>query len=532
MIEKIDHELENNKEEKIKDLIKDILSLKRQKEKEGNNESEEIKLARRLEQRSNEKLSEEILDNIISRYEIDHNKLPTKKIFIRLMINYLGNIQKSAENYNFLNISKDKIELKNKIGNGLNGEIYAIKPKDIKTKKEVKFFAFKKYNNKKIPFPLDIHISSAILLALYDFQPKYYNQYFMEINEYKNKNIQRVFKDPNHEYKTKISENEISWYILYNFTNIRDQVNNMMQRKINNDYVKIDIDAFNSEFAAHKIGVYLEYFNRFKDYFLKYKIKVIKELNKLLIIKPEFIIDLIKFRTERGGFQVSNDILANHIDYLSSSYNVIKINKKEGEGFLEKVVKKCKKINNEDFVFWANPAFSWMLFRLLENNILTKNEYDTYINKFIKKSKFFKEISNKISGENNIIIFENININKEKVEEEKKEEIVEEEKIEEKNEEIVKEEKVEEEKIEEIEEEKIEEIEEEKIEEKVEEQIINKDEDKNNDIEIVKFIDNKENEKKDIENTRKELILSFKKRKNKQKIFCWFCCGKDSVEVL
>ena len=195
MIEKIDHELENNKEEKIKDLINDILSLKRKKEKEGNNVSKEIKLARRLEQRSNEKLSEEILDNIISRYEIDHNKLPTKKILIRLMINYLGNIQKSAENYNFLNISKDKIKLKNKIGKGLNGEIYAIKREDIKTKKEFKYFAFKKYkNNKKIPYPLNIHISSAILLALYDFQPKYYNQYFMEINEYKNKNIQRVFK--------------------------------------------------------------------------------------------------------------------------------------------------------------------------------------------------------------------------------------------------------------------------------------------------------------------------------------------------
>ena len=163
MIEKIDHELENNKEAKIKDLIKDILCLKRQKEKEGNNESEEIKLARRLEQRSNEKLSEEILNNIIIRYEIDNNKLPTKEILITLMINYLGNIQKSPDNYNFLNISKDNIKLKNKIGKGLNGEIYAIKPKNIKTKKEFKYYAYKKH--KKIPYPLNIHISSAILLA-------------------------------------------------------------------------------------------------------------------------------------------------------------------------------------------------------------------------------------------------------------------------------------------------------------------------------------------------------------------------------
>lgn len=231
MIEKRDHEFENKKEEKIKNLIKDILSLKRQKEREGDNESIEIKLARRLEQRSYHKLSEEILYNIILRYEIDYNKLPTKNILIKLMINYLGNIQKSPENYNFPNNLKEvnNMKLEKRIGIGGRGEIFAVKPENVQTKKIYKYFAFKR-QQKNIPYPLNIHISSAILLALYDFQPKYYNQYFMEINEYKNKNIQRVFKDVNFAYKYQLYENEIIWHILYNFTNIRDQIKNMMQR--------------------------------------------------------------------------------------------------------------------------------------------------------------------------------------------------------------------------------------------------------------------------------------------------------------
>ena len=402
MIEKIDHKFENNKEEKIKDLITDILSLKRQKEKEGDNESEEIKLARRLEQRSYPKLSEEILKNIILRYEIDNDKLPTKKILIKLMINYLGNIQKSPENYNFPNNSEEVngMKLEKRIGNGRRGEIFAVKPETVQTKKIYKCFAFKR-QKKNIPYPLDIHIASAILLALYDFQPKYYNQYFMEINEYKNKNIQRAFKNVNFEYKYLLYENEISWHILYYFTNIRDQLKNMMQRQLNGDYVKIDIAQLNSENRFHIIGVYLEYLDRFKDNFLFQKTKIIKELDKILILEPEFIIDLIVFRAKRGCFQIPDDILANQIDYLSSSYNVIKINKKEGEGFLEKVVKKCKQINNDDLIYWANPAFSWMLFKLLEMKILSNEQYDNYIYKFCEKAKIFKKISKKLRGNNN-----------------------------------------------------------------------------------------------------------------------------------
>ena len=506
MIEKIDQEFENNKEEKIKDLIKDILSLKRQKEKEGNDESEEIKLARRLEERSNEKLSEEILNNIISRYEIDNNKLPTRKILITLMINYLGNIQKSPENYTFLKICKDNIKLsgKNRIGRGLNGEIFAIRPKDMKSKKEYKCFAFKKH---KVAYPLNIHISSAILLALYDFQPKYYNGYIMEINEYKNKNIERIFKDPIHEQRTKINENEISWYILYNFTNIRDQVNNMMQRKLNNDYIKIDINTLNSESATHKIGVYLDYFDRFKKIFLKYRTKVINELNKLLIINPDFIVDLIKFKTERGCFKIPNDILANQIDCLSSCYNVIKINKKEG--FLDKIVKKCKLTNNDSLIFWANPAFSWMLFRLSENNILTKNEYNDYIDKFIKKAKIFKEISNKIKGDfigKDIIIFENIKKEKEvkmkmkdEDEEDDKDKDEDEDEDEKNNSEIEKNIKTDDQENEELD-------------------IIKKEEIEDIDIKEYIIVSPKKSPKKNMDNPKKK--------------FSWFCCGEDSVEVL
>jgi len=62
--------------------------------------------------------------------------------------------------------------------------------------------------------------------------------------------------------------------------------------------------------------------------------------------------------------------LANQIDNLNSNYNVIKINKKEEEGFLEKFVKKCKQTSNCDLIYWTNPAFPWMLFILLEMKIL------------------------------------------------------------------------------------------------------------------------------------------------------------------
>jgi ATP-dependent exoDNAse (exonuclease V) alpha subunit len=61
------------KEKEIKNLINSILSIKRQKGNEHENESPEIKLGRRLVQRSFKKLSEQILDYLIERYDIKNN---------------------------------------------------------------------------------------------------------------------------------------------------------------------------------------------------------------------------------------------------------------------------------------------------------------------------------------------------------------------------------------------------------------------------------------------------------------------------
>jgi len=77
-----------------------------------------------------------------------------------------------------------------------------------------------------------LNISSAVLLAFYDFQPKYYNQYFMENGNYENKNKEIIFIKVQM-YKIIFNEvniDNIGWYILFNFTNIRDQVHNIMLR--------------------------------------------------------------------------------------------------------------------------------------------------------------------------------------------------------------------------------------------------------------------------------------------------------------
>jgi len=46
----------------------------------------------------------------------------------------------------------------------------------------------------------------------------------------------------------------------------------MIQRQLNDDYVKIDIEQLNSENRFHKIWVYLDYLDRFKDNFFPKKI--------------------------------------------------------------------------------------------------------------------------------------------------------------------------------------------------------------------------------------------------------------------
>ncbi len=219
------NKLDNKRIKKIKTLIQYILNLKRKKIKENNNnEKPEIKLARRIEQRSNKNLTEKIALYLIIKYEIDNNKLPKIDELIQNMIEFLGNIQKSPQFYN-LNYTKKEISFKVNeiIGNGSQGTIYSFNLKTNKqTKKPSKKLAVK-LQKFKDPYPINIHITSAILLALYGFQPKYYNNYFMEIGSYPYKSDEREFHTlTGNLYKKNIIKKNIKWFILYNFTNIAD----------------------------------------------------------------------------------------------------------------------------------------------------------------------------------------------------------------------------------------------------------------------------------------------------------------------
>ena len=124
-----DQKLITKKEATINNLIKDILNIKRQIQLEGINEAPIIKLGRRLEQRSNEKLSKQILEHIITRYLIDNITFPTKNELIKLMNNFLGNIQKTPDYYNLKNepIKTRRLKsLSNQIGKDVNGKIYIL----------------------------------------------------------------------------------------------------------------------------------------------------------------------------------------------------------------------------------------------------------------------------------------------------------------------------------------------------------------------------------------------------------------------
>ena len=386
------NKLENKRACKIKTLIQYILNINRKKGKEIINEKPEIKLARRLEQRSYKKLSEEIALYIIIRYEIDNNnKLPSKEELIHKMINFLGNIQKSPQFYN-LNFTKDEISLKTNeiIGNGSHGTIYSFKLKRYKqTKKSSKNLAFK-FQKFKEPYTVDIHITSAILLALYGFQPKYYNSCFMEIGDYSDKSQEREFHIINSNLQKKsIIKKNIRWFILYNFTNIADQTYNYMEREKNGELVKIDLKHLNSETRELNINDNLLFFNKYEDIFKENKVTVIKELNKLLNIKEDFVIDLIKFRTERGGFNISNKILNREIKCLSSCYKVKKIT--DNISFI--YILNNSKESFSGYHLSYNPALSWMLYILFQKNILTEDQYNECIDKFNEISQKYIKLS-------------------------------------------------------------------------------------------------------------------------------------------
>ena len=248
-MEKFKSDSETERDNQINDLIQSILSLKKIKSNETIKESPEIKLARRLSQRSYTKLSEKIAFYLITRYEIDYNKLPSREDLIQLMIDFLGNIQKNKKYYNLQNnMSEVYSKISKIIGHGSQGTIYSFNLTRFKqTKKKGKQLALKEQKY-RIPYDIDIHICSSILLALYGFQPKYYNKYFMEIGHYENKSEKRGFHSINvTDYKKSTVENNIKWFILFNFTNIRDQIYNFMEREYNKELVKIDIKHLNSE---------------------------------------------------------------------------------------------------------------------------------------------------------------------------------------------------------------------------------------------------------------------------------------------
>ena len=396
MNEKIDFELQGEKSK----LIQSILNIKRQEINENINETTEIKLGRRLEQRSYKKLSKEILEHIITRYEIDNDKLPSREKLIDLMINFLGNIQKTPDYYNLKNDKKIKdLNTKvSKVGQGVNAKIYSIRPDKLITKKKKKTLAFKSQKKEK-PYNIDIHILSAVLLAFYDFQPKYYNQYFMENGNYENKNKERIFINAQkglNTYQQPITIKNIRWYILFNFTNIKDQVHNLMLRSINEEFIKIDIGTFNSEYKAYNINHNLNHINNNMFIFQKNKKLIINELNKILIINEEFLLDLIIFRTRRGCFNnIDKEDLAIHFNCLSSCYKVIKLN--HFDNFQETYKKYVDSSYNKHFQY--NLALSWMLYDFSFSKVLTPKEYNHYIKKFNKQAFKFDNFATKIRNE-------------------------------------------------------------------------------------------------------------------------------------
>ena len=337
------------------------------------------------------------------------------------MINFLGNIQKTPDYYNLKNEFIKTRCLKNcLIGKGVNGKIYTFKPEGLKTKKAKKKLAYKAQKFWK-PYNIDKHIVSAILLAYYDFQPKYYNQFFMEVGMYDNKSSQRSFKNKERACldSEKLFENNIKWYILHNFTNIGDQIHNFMERIINKEFVKIDIRGFNTELKFSNIIVYLNYLDFYQESFRKKKNTIINELNKILNIKEEFLLDLIMFRTERGCFNnIKKEDVACNLEFLSSSYNVLKLTYKDDFNDIYNKYKDYWKNKNCEY----NIPLSWIFLYFLKINVFTNLKYKDYVYMFKNKAKKIEEFAKKIrKGEIKIDKKKEIKIENKCVSDEKKE---------------------------------------------------------------------------------------------------------------
>ena len=174
----------------------------------------------------------------------------------------MGNIQKIPDYYNLINdINVIYLSILDvKVGKGANGKVYSIKAGKLIAKKSQKALAYK-LQQSGISYNIDIHMSSASLLALYEFQPKYYNQYFMEIGNNENKSKERTFIRILKGLIEigLITTKNIKWYILFLFKNIRYQVHNLMLRTINEEFTKIDIWPFISVYKSYNIKYNLKY---------------------------------------------------------------------------------------------------------------------------------------------------------------------------------------------------------------------------------------------------------------------------------
>jgi hypothetical protein len=160
-----------------------------------------------------------------------------------------------------------------------------------------------------------------------------------------------------------------------------------MERKYNKEFTKIDIKHLNSETRSKNIQTNLLYFDQYEDIFVNCKDIVIKELNKLLNIKEDFLIDLVIFRTERGCFEIQKNKLNLEIRCLSSCFKVIKLNK---DNYFEEVLNGSKR-NYKGVHLTYNPAFSWMLFLLYNKNILKEEQYNKFIHKFNEMAEKFEK---------------------------------------------------------------------------------------------------------------------------------------------
>ena len=185
----------------------------------------------------------------------------------------------------------------------------------------------------------------------------------------------------------------MKWYILYNFTNIGDQNHNFMQRIINNELVKIDIKSFNSELKFSNIIAYLNYLDFYQESFRKKKSTIITELNKILSIKEEFLLDLILFRTERGCFNnIKKEDVACHFEFLSSSYNVLKLTYKDDFNDIYEKYKDYWKNNHCEY----NIPLSYIFLYFLKIKIFSNLKYKYYVYMFKNKSEKIEEFAKKI----------------------------------------------------------------------------------------------------------------------------------------